>query len=217
MTGLVPALQITRPQPRRPRSRAPRGATDGSHRKRARSLLIGGEVALAFVLLVGAGLMGRTMLALAAVDPGFRSRSARRRRMCPWAERPTPHRPARYPMYQRIRRTLAGAAGRHLRQRDQPSAAGGRRVDAWLHHRGAASAACRATLVRGLPRRRPWLLRDELAFRSLDGRDFSDADRDGPCPSPSSIKIHGRSAVAWREPVGRAPPPARPRESVRHP
>ena len=71
VTGLVPALQIARPQLSAVFQGA-RGATEGAARTRMRRLLVAGEVALAFVLLVGAGLMGRTLLSLATVDPGFR-------------------------------------------------------------------------------------------------------------------------------------------------
>jgi putative ABC transport system permease protein len=50
-----------------------RSATAGRGRFRARSLLMGGQVALAFVLLVGCGLMIRSFMHLRAVDPGFDS------------------------------------------------------------------------------------------------------------------------------------------------
>ncbi len=40
-------------------------------RQRVRRLLVGGEVVLAFVLLCAGGLMVRTLMKLAAVDPGF--------------------------------------------------------------------------------------------------------------------------------------------------
>ena len=49
------------------------GQTAGTSRRnrRARSLLVGSEFALALILLVGAGLMIRTFAALQAIDPGF--------------------------------------------------------------------------------------------------------------------------------------------------
>ncbi len=71
VTGLVPALQAVRRGAGSAWRRA-RGATDDAHRTNLRGLIVGAEVALALVLLVGAGLMGRTLMALAAVDPGFR-------------------------------------------------------------------------------------------------------------------------------------------------
>lgn len=48
-----------------------RSATAGRGRFRARNLLMGGQVALALVLLVGSGLMVRSFMRLRAVDPGF--------------------------------------------------------------------------------------------------------------------------------------------------
>ena len=72
-TGLVPALQLMRTSISGAFQDGSRGATDGSGRKRIRSALVAGEVTLALVLLVGAGLMGRTMLRLSAIDPGFRA------------------------------------------------------------------------------------------------------------------------------------------------
>ncbi len=51
---------------------ATRGASASRERNRTRGALIVVQVAFALVLLVGAGLMIRTFLALIAVDPGFR-------------------------------------------------------------------------------------------------------------------------------------------------
>jgi predicted permease len=48
-----------------------RGATDGPRAHRLRGLLVAGQLALALILLVGAGLMIRTFVAMRAVDPGF--------------------------------------------------------------------------------------------------------------------------------------------------
>jgi putative ABC transport system permease protein len=48
-----------------------RGATLGGDRHRARNVLVTTQIALAFVLVIGCGLMVRSFDALRAVDPGF--------------------------------------------------------------------------------------------------------------------------------------------------
>ena len=53
------------------REGAGRGATTGRNRHRLRSSLVVSQVALALILLVGAGLMARSFRALSQVDPGF--------------------------------------------------------------------------------------------------------------------------------------------------
>jgi predicted permease len=65
--GLAPAWQLSRTAPL-----DTRGAIGGGHR-RAQNLLIILEVAVSFVLVVGAGLLVRTLWYLRDVDPGFRS------------------------------------------------------------------------------------------------------------------------------------------------
>jgi len=65
--GLAPAWQLSHTAPL-----GTRGAIGGGHR-RTRNLLIVLEVAVSFVLVVGAGLLVRTLWHLRAVDPGFRS------------------------------------------------------------------------------------------------------------------------------------------------
>ncbi len=73
LAGLVPALQMTRPdlaQSLREGTRAA-GGTVRSHR--TRSSLVVAEVALAVLLLIGAGLLLRSFVHLLGVDPGFRT------------------------------------------------------------------------------------------------------------------------------------------------
>ncbi len=68
--GLVPALRASSPDLQASLKEAARGSTSGSAR-RLRGALVVAEVALAFVLLVGAGLLMKSLGRLLAVDPGF--------------------------------------------------------------------------------------------------------------------------------------------------
>ncbi len=67
--GLMPALQISRFDLQTTLREGGRGATAGHHRLRA--LLVVSEIAASLVLLIGAGLMLKTMAQLNRVDPGF--------------------------------------------------------------------------------------------------------------------------------------------------
>ncbi len=78
LTGLVagayPAFRLTRLQGLSERlAEGGRGRTETRGGARMRSLLVAGETALALVLLVGAGLLGRSLAKLGAVEPGFRT------------------------------------------------------------------------------------------------------------------------------------------------
>src|SRR6202163_57736 len=71
--GIVPAWQATSPELTGLMKDGGRGSTDHASRKRVREILIVAEVALAFVLLVGSGLMMRSFFRLLTVDTGFDS------------------------------------------------------------------------------------------------------------------------------------------------
>ena len=71
LAGLLPALQATRVAPAAELKEGGRGATVGAARLRWRQALVVVEVALAVVLVVGAGLMVRTVRNLFSIDPGF--------------------------------------------------------------------------------------------------------------------------------------------------
>jgi putative ABC transport system permease protein len=70
--GLIPALQATRSDLVASIREAGRGALGGRQGQRTRSALVVAEMALAVMLLVGAGLLMRSFLQLQRVDPGFR-------------------------------------------------------------------------------------------------------------------------------------------------
>ena len=70
--GLVPALKYAGPQVSTALRSAGRTSSVSRERHRTRNLLVVGQVAVALVLLISAGLMIRTFQALRTVDPGFR-------------------------------------------------------------------------------------------------------------------------------------------------
>src|SRR4029078_8324831 len=69
--GIVPAVHATAPELTGVMKDGGRGSTDRAARKHLRDALIVTEIALAFVLLVGSGLVMRSFLRLLTVDPGI--------------------------------------------------------------------------------------------------------------------------------------------------
>ena len=69
--GLIPALKYAGPRTSLALRSAGRTISASRERHRARNLLVVGQVAMALVLLVSAGLMIRTFEALRTVEPGF--------------------------------------------------------------------------------------------------------------------------------------------------
>jgi predicted permease len=70
LSGLVPALKISQGRVTETLKEGGRGTSGG--RVRAQGIFVAVEMALALVLLIGAGLMIRSLTALWKVDPGFR-------------------------------------------------------------------------------------------------------------------------------------------------
>ncbi|MDB4911596.1 MAG: permease [Gemmatimonadetes bacterium] len=71
--ALAPTLAATRVSATETLKDGGRGATTGRARLRARQLMVIGEIALSVVLIVGGGLMIRTVQRIMSIDPGFRS------------------------------------------------------------------------------------------------------------------------------------------------
>jgi putative ABC transport system permease protein len=70
--GLLPALHASRPNVNETLKHGAAGAGGSASRQRLRSALVVGEVALSVALLIGAGLLVRSLWRLQHVDPGFR-------------------------------------------------------------------------------------------------------------------------------------------------
>lgn len=69
--GLVPALHATRVDVQASLAEAGSRAVAGRSSRWARRVLVGGEIALSVILLVGAGLLVRSFMQLRMLDPGF--------------------------------------------------------------------------------------------------------------------------------------------------
>jgi predicted permease len=70
--GLMPALQASKSDVNDAFKESSRSTSAGMRHQRLRHALVVAEIALSFLLLVGAGLFMRTLLRLERMDPGFR-------------------------------------------------------------------------------------------------------------------------------------------------
>ncbi len=93
--GLAPALRFSRPDINRLLKEGERGAT-GLARHRLRQALVVSEIALALVLLVGAGLLVRSFVRLLQVNPGFSTDKALSLEVHIWGVARTPEQRAAF-------------------------------------------------------------------------------------------------------------------------
>jgi predicted permease len=87
LAGVAPALRLARPDLM---AVLRRGGGAGATRVRLRAALVGAEIALAFVLLVGAGLLLRSYLQLTANELGFEPEDAAQVQLFLWDRNPSP-------------------------------------------------------------------------------------------------------------------------------
>jgi len=88
--GLAPALQFSRTDLQETLKEGGRTAATGFARQRLRNLLVVSEVALALMLLIGAGLLVRSFVRLLQVDPGFTTEKALALEVHVWGRARTP-------------------------------------------------------------------------------------------------------------------------------
>ena len=69
--GLIPALQVSRPNVNESLQQGVKGSTGGVHTNRLRALLVISQVSLSLLLLAGAGLLIKSFFNLRATNPGF--------------------------------------------------------------------------------------------------------------------------------------------------
>ena len=109
--GLVPTLHTSRRQLQTDLQKAGRGQAGSRPRTRVRNALIVSQVALTLVLLIGAGLLGRSFQRLLEVNPGFEPENAIAMTVSmPYAEdEPAKRRLAQ--VYRQLLERLAGLPG----------------------------------------------------------------------------------------------------------
>jgi putative ABC transport system permease protein len=108
LCGLVPAWQATRFQPAGNVMAGGRSATSATGR--IRSWLVGGEVAMAVLLLCGAGLLLRTVIAVKTVERGYRAEDALTMMVDPLGAR-YPSKPTLLQFFDRVEQEVARLPG----------------------------------------------------------------------------------------------------------
>jgi putative ABC transport system permease protein len=115
--GLLPAFQATRSDVREALSDSGRSVTVGRRRSRLRGMLVASEMALALVLLIGAGLMAQSFLKLRGVDTGFSGKNVVTMRIpLPESKYPLPATttsptPVAIPFYEQLLTRVGSLAG----------------------------------------------------------------------------------------------------------
>jgi putative ABC transport system permease protein len=194
--GLLPAFQTARHDSADTLKEGGRGV--GGGRQRARALLVVSEVALALVLLVGAGLMLKSFLRLLDADPGFDERGVVTMTLAlPQAKYPGDG--PRRAFFEQVLQRLEGAPGIEALASTAPLL-GGWQTTFDIEGRPVAPAGQR--LSTDITRVSPGYFR-AMGVTLLRGRDFDQRDREGQ--PPVCIVDETLAAAHWpnEDPLGK--------------
>lgn len=196
--GSLPALRLSRPD----LMSALRAGAARSSQEWLRRALVGGEVAFCFTLLIGAGLLTRSLVLLTNNDLGFESAGRAAAQAFVWDNNPTPEQ-----RIDRVREIVARMAA-------IPGARAAAAVSALPFHPNAITAMG-GFLIEGVPAEPDDSGRrvlttvitpryfDVMGMRVVRGRAFSDTD--GPDTTPVVIvnEALARTFFPGENPVGR--------------
>jgi len=107
--GLAPALRFSRADVRGGLREGARGGSGDLAGRRLRAALVVGEIALAVVLLVGAGLLGRSLFSVLRVELGFRPENRLAMQVFVWDQYDQP--PQRVAFFEEVSARLAALPG----------------------------------------------------------------------------------------------------------
>ncbi len=198
--GLAPALRLSKLDVNTSLKDGSRGATGGGRGKHLSAILVTGEMALAIVLLAGAGVMIRSFLKIHTADMGVNTFNV----LAGSVDLPA----ARYPgaeekisFFDRLTTRLEATPGvESVALAESPPSTGSTRYPYELAGAPPAAVGSRPTL-RGL-KVSPGYFR-ALQARLLSGREFTDAD--GPSGVPVAIVNQMFASKYWpgEDPLGK--------------
>jgi predicted permease len=172
--GLAPALQVSKTNINENLKEGGRGSSSGVRARRMTNVLLVGEIGLTIVLLVGAGLMIRSFLAMYTFDIGVETENLLTVQVQPTASR-YPDAASRLAFQERLMARLQTLPGMDmLTIASQPPAGGGFARTLKLEDRNVADSNNRLPVVTRLAVLPGYF--PALNLTAIQGRTFTDAD-----------------------------------------
>ncbi len=198
LAGSAPALQLSRPDLNAALKDGARGA--GSHGRRLRGALMVSEVALALILLVGAGLLIRSFVKLLNMDQGYRAENVLTARLT-LPERYKEN-AARVQFYERILERIAAAPGVTAVGATSLLPLTPRNIVVWLRVEGRPAPDREREPPVFLGSVNPDFFR-VMGIRLLSGRFFNDGDRQGAPSVALLTESLARKLFPGEDPIGK--------------